>query len=604
MARVYDSVLESGDKNLKFDVKLISENPDIKNIKRQILKNRGIEDVDKYLNLGTHCLHDYNLLGKDKLENVFNLLEDAIMEDIKAFILVDTDVDGYCSAALLYRYLKDFLEIDVEYILNKNKRHGLQKEIVDYLIAEKEEQKGLLFIPDAGTNDTAYCKLLSDYYNIVVIDHHPKEENIDENIFATIINPQVCDYPNKNLCGAAVVYKVLQYLDDQYEVNRANRHIDLVGIAMVADIMDLRNLESRFLTTRGLMNIENRLIKAIIDKKKYDISNTSVPNAIDTAFYISPMINACIRTGNEEETDNLFRAFIEADNKQTFKYKPRKSKINPNPVEIDEDFYTHVVRICSNLKSTKQDKVCEKECGLAVEQVRQSKDTKLLILRRNQMDLNLIGVLANKVANTIQKPTLILRESGEDENGKIYSGSARNYKNSYVLDLKKDIANSGLVIKTAGHGNAFGVEIYEHNVPKLIDYFEEIYADTTSNKTFFVDYIFNEIPFSIVREINEMKALFSNFVDTPYLASNINISAKDIQVLASQNGNLRFVFNMDNVEYVKFKISEDDEIIKILDKANENDILNLNMVGKANVSFFGGTASPQFIIEDYEVALQ
>ena len=58
---------------MKFELKLISENPDEVNIKQQILRNRGIEDVEGYLNLGNHCLNDYKLLGEDKLEKIFEM---------------------------------------------------------------------------------------------------------------------------------------------------------------------------------------------------------------------------------------------------------------------------------------------------------------------------------------------------------------------------------------------------------------------------------------------------------------------------------------------------------------------------------------------------
>ena len=152
-------------------------------------------------------------------------------------------------------------------------------------------------------------------------------------------------------------------------------------------------------------------------------------------MYISPMLNACIRTGSAEEQDNLFRAFCEKDFGQTFSYKPRKSAKNPEPVEIDEDFYTHVVRICYNLKLSKQDKVCDKECGIAIDELSKKKESKLAVFNRTGMDLGLIGVLANKVANTIDKPTLVLRRDREEDGKVVYKGSARNFKKQQTVSL-------------------------------------------------------------------------------------------------------------------------------------------------------------------------
>lgn len=589
---------------MRFNLKLINENPDTQNIKHQILRNRGIEDVEAYLNLGNHCLHDYRLLGEEKLAKIYELIDEASMDDKKVFILVDSDVDGYSSGAMMFKYLVDFIGMkNVKYILNRDKKHGIQPEIVDALLFERSEEKGLLIIPDAGTNDTAHCKTLSEWYDIIVIDHHPSEDDIEENIYATIINPQICDYPNKNICGAATVYKVLQYLDEQYNATEANECLDLVAIAMIADVMDLRNVESRYLTTRGLMNIDNKLIRACIEKNSYSISNTASPNALDAAFYISPMLNACIRTGSAEEQDNLFRAFCEKDLGQTFPYKPRKSAKNPEPVEIDEDFYTHVVRICYNLKLSKQDKVCDKECGIAIDELSKKKESKLAVFNRTGMDLGLIGVLANKVANTIDKPTLVLRRDREEDGKVVYKGSARNFKNSYVLDFKQDLLDSGLVLFAAGHSNAFGLEIYGENVIKLQRWFDEKYENVDASKTFYVDYLlYGSVPFYIVREINEMKSLFSNFVETPFVGcQNVQVSSGDVQILESQNGNKRFSFKVDDVEFIKFKLDEDDEMIRAVQNSFGDEVFNISLVGKVSVSMYGGKATPQMIIEAYDI---
>ena len=589
---------------MRFNLKLINENPDTQNIKHQILRNRGIEDVEAYLNLGNHCLHDYRLLGEEKLAKIYELIDEASMDDKKVFILVDSDVDGYSSGAMMYKYLVDFIGMkNVKYILNRDKKHGLQPEIVDALLFERSEEKGLLIIPDAGTNDTAHCKTLSEWYDIIVIDHHPSEDDVEENVYATIINPQICDYPNKNICGAATVYKVLQYLDEQYNTTEANECLDLVAIAMIADVMDLRNVESRYLTTRGLMNIDNKLIRACIEKNSYSISNTASPNALDAAFYISPMLNACIRTGSAEEQDNLFRAFCEKDFGQTFPYKPRKSAKNPEPVEIDEDFYTHVVRICYNLKLSKQDKVCDKECGIAIDELSKKKESKLAVFNRTGMDLGLIGVLANKVANTIDKPTLVLRRDREEDGKVVYKGSARNFKNSYVLDFKQDLLDSGLVLFAAGHSNAFGLEIYGENVIKLQRWFDEKYENVDASKTFYVDYLLDgSVPFYIVREINEMKSLFSNFVETPFVGcQNVQVSSGDVQILESQNGNKRFSFKVDDVEFIKFKLDEDDEMIRAVQNSFGDEVFNISLVGKVSVSMYGGKATPQMIIEAYDI---
>lgn len=587
---------------MKSKIELIDKRQDMSNIKEQVLKNRGIENVKEYLSLGTQNLHDYELLGKGHLEMFYLYLERAIEAKSKVFILVDTDCDGYCSGAMMYSYLtKDLGMTNVKYILNKDKIHGLTQEVVDY-IKENAGEDCLLIIPDAGTNDSKFCyELYEDYHiHVVVIDHHEQDK---ENPNAIIINPKKygCEYPNKNLCGAAVVYKVLCYLDEMFFEDYANQYLDLMGVAMVADIMDLRDLESRFLTTRGLMNIENKLLKAIITKNSFNISNTEYPNAIDVAFYISPYINSCIRIGTEEERELLFRAFIEDDQGETFPYTPRKSKNNPEPVEIQEDLYTHVARICSSTKS-KQDRMCEKEAKETIEWLKTKRDNKLIVLNKTGFDERLMGVLANKVCNMIKKPVILMRKIDDD----FYSGSARNFNNSYIYDLKKEVSQSGFVSDAGGHASAFGVKMPGSNVGKLVQWFEEKYKDIDCSKTFYVDYwLDGNVPFNLIREINEMKSLFSNFVEQPFIAANnIEVRAEDIQIITAENGNKRFVFVVDDIEYVKFKLPEDDELVGIYDDLFESDMIVFDVVGKTNINMFGGKTTPQFIIEDYSIRIE
>lgn len=570
------------------------------NVKYQVLKNRGIENVREYLTLGTSCLNDPILFGADKLEEAKNMIDDAELFGKKVYILVDTDTDGYASAAIMYMYLKNNIGIEnVQYILNDEKKHGLQEDTVSYLLNEAmmNEIGSLLIIPDAGSNDVEQCKQLALSYDIIILDHHEKDV---DNPYAVVINPQGSDYPNKNLCGAGVVYKFLNYMDDSYGESWSNQYIDLMAVAMVADIMDLRDYESRFLTTRGLMNVENKFLKTLISKKSFDIVNPECPNAYDIAFYISPLINACIRVGSKEDHDILFRAFI-GDEHETFFYTPRKSKNNPDPVSTFESIYDKAARICTSAKS-KQDRTCEKETENIAEYFYMNPEAgehKLIIWNCGEFDKVLTGVLANKVANKLQKPTIIVRNYGDK-----LSGSARNCRNSFVLDFKKDVNESGFVEKAAGHSSAFGVEITQENANNLVNYFENLYKDVEAEPTYYVDYwLQDSIPFQLVREINEMRALFSSFVEEPYIAiSNVVVAISEISIeTTASNGNKRFVFVKDDVEYVKFRLPSNDEFLKIQYNSFGNEYLRFNFVGKAKLNIMKGTATPQFIIDDYDV---
>ena len=85
--------------------------------------------------------------------------------------------------------------------------------------------------------------------DVLVIDHHEADYISSD---ACIINNQLCDYPTKSLSGVGMVYKFCSYIDELLNVDYADQFLDLVALGMVADMMDLRDFETRHLITRGL----------------------------------------------------------------------------------------------------------------------------------------------------------------------------------------------------------------------------------------------------------------------------------------------------------------------------------------------------------------
>ena len=219
-------------------------------------------------------------------------------------------------------------------MLHEKKKHGLSNDITI------PEGTTLLIIPDAGSNDYKELKKLKDRgIDVIILDHH-EAEYVSED--AIVVNNQLCDYPNKNLCGAGIVYKFLQALDDYYFEMSADDYLDLVALANIADVMDITELETKRLIDKGLENVKNPMFKAIIDKRAYDIKGQVTINNV--AFYIVPVINAIIRVGSLGGKDLLFQGFLEKY--QTFKYKKRGED-----ELVDEIIYNKVAREGTNLKA-------------------------------------------------------------------------------------------------------------------------------------------------------------------------------------------------------------------------------------------------------------
>jgi single-stranded-DNA-specific exonuclease len=384
---------------------------DIYNPKETVLRNRGIEDVDAYLNLNDSVLHHYSKL--DNIEEAVECLLKHLENDSEIHIVVDSDTDGACSAAMIYQYLKLIKpDVKLSYSIHTKKQHGLSDDIII------PETAKLIILPDSGTNDIEQCKTLKEKgIDIIILDHHISNEN---NPYAIVVNNQMCNYPNKNLCGGGICYRFLQALDEETWNDYADNFLDLVALSNIADCMDIKEPETKQLIDKGLSKIRNKLFKALIEKQSYSINNNIIINNIQ--FYIVPLINALIRAGDYDEKDMLFRAFIETD--EVFKYKPRrKSKNDPEPEEIDEDIYTRVARLCGNARQ-RQNNLKNKNVEKILEYIEEKEYHNNKIIFANVTDKlneNLTGLVAMNIATKYNKPCLLLRKV-KDKND-FYGGS-------------------------------------------------------------------------------------------------------------------------------------------------------------------------------------
>ena len=204
---------------------------------------------------------------------------------------------------MMYSYIKKMDEdYPIEYILHtRAKAHGLSDDVTI------PSDVKLLIIPDAGTNDTEQCKALSETgVEILILDHHEKEE---DNTYAIIVNNQISDnYSNKSLCGAGVVYRFLQALDEENWNEFADDYLDLCALANISDVMDMRSYETRYLTDLGLLNVKNKCFQSLIDAQNYSMNGKV--NIHNVQWYITPILNGMIRIGSQEEKELLFRASV------------------------------------------------------------------------------------------------------------------------------------------------------------------------------------------------------------------------------------------------------------------------------------------------------
>lgn len=558
-----------------------------------MLKNREIEDWNTYLNLDESVVIPYQKL--DNIENAVDLFMKHFNEKSKIGILVDEDPDGFCSASMMYLYIKRMDEnYPVDYILHtRAKAHGLSDDVTI------PSDVKLLIIPDAGTNDTEQCKTLSENgVDILILDHHEKEE---DNTYALIVNNQMSDnYENKSLCGAGVVYRFLQALDEENWNEFADEYLDLCALANISDVMDMRSFETRYFTDLGLLNINNKCLQALIDAQDYSMNGKI--NIHNIQWYVTPILNGMIRVGSQEEKELLFRAFIEQE--EFFEYKKRATKDKPAEI-IQESIYDRAARLCKNAKN-RQDKLKEKSVE-QIAKIAQSTpfDDKVVMIDTSDiLDNGLTGVVAIKIAEMCNKPCILLNKFLDKKTGKItYGGSARNVNHS-PIDSFKDVVNSTNVFNFGkGHANAFGINLELNKVDEAMNAMNNILKDVKYDSTYKVDFILDvkDMSIKLITDLARFEDIVCQGIEDPMLAvENISLTKDCFEIFGKNEDTISFM--IDEIKYIQFKCKEGNRIYDWIQNAwDENDCITFNIVGKPSINEYNGVRTPQVIIEDIAV---
>lgn len=565
----------------------------------KILLNRGVKDIVGFLNLNSEMEYDYSLL--DNIELAKKCFMKHIESNSKFCLIVDPDVDGYTSSAIVYNYIKDIdSNYSVEYLIHDNKEHGLSSEMMDkiQLIANDID---ILIIPDAGSNDDDnLIKLVENYnFDIIVLDHHEVDSDKKDyikinNSEIIIVNNQLSlNYPNKQLSGVGVVYKFLQSLDDELWVDFSSKYLDLVAVGNIADVMDLRELETRYLVKKGLLNLNNKFIQAVFDKMNY--STGGIFNINNIGWYIVPLINNIIRNGDNDIKKNMFEAFIEND--MSFEYKNKKTQ-----EIIMEDIYTKVAREGYNLKQTSSKKLSKIIDELVFKIDDNINENKLIMVDITEYKIkSMSGLIASKLTNIYNRPCIVYAISDG-----ICRGSGRNCDNSFNNYLKDYLSSLNLFDLVEGHQSAFGVVFKEDVLSVIQQQVDKDYENTQIAESQIHDVDFdldiNELSIDVFREIDKLKNEWGNKIfESCFLIKNIKLNTENIE-LQTRN-NITFKIQLDGLEikFIKFFTKEGEPLNQLLSGWQEHSDIELNVIGKLGLNTYLDSITPQITIIDYEI---
>jgi len=401
----------------------------VDDLEQILLDNRRIIDVNSFFNPLKPDQISLEDVGID-LEQVRTAKErilQAIEKKEQILVFGDYDADGICATAILWETLYDLGAKVLPFIPHREK-HGYG--LTWAAIAELEQQSlpKLIITVDTGIVALEAVEQLMDKgVEVIITDHHQPEADLPAAL--AIVH-------TTEISGSAVAW----FLAREFDETVANRSLDLVALATVADMMPLR-ATNRSLVFHGLKAINQTkrlglqtLIKmANLDKKPID--------AGVIGYAIAPRINAMGRLSHGLDA---LRLLCTTNKARAVKLATLVDDTNASRQQLTEDLLQ-----------------------LAKQQVLGQKKESLLIAHSPEFHEGIIGLIAGKLTEWYGKPTIVINTSGD-----IAKASARSIPGVNITELIR--TGREYLLEVGGHPMAAGFGFEHSNLNDLMNHLYQI----------------------------------------------------------------------------------------------------------------------------------
>ena len=482
-----------------------------KNLVAKLKQDYGFGDILSRLIISRNydVSEIYGINNYQKLTNIFNddfdfekassILLNSIKNNENICILGDYDVDGACATSLLVRYFNHINQKHFFYIPDRvNDGYGASKIIFQKLILKKPK---LVIMVDCGsTSNEAIDYLNENNIKSIIIDHH--EINNPYPKSDVVINPKkkLLDKEKTFLCATALTYFFIDILIRKTKSNfKLSDFLIYVLLATICDVMPLRKINKIIsLNTIDNFNLKkNSALSFILDqfniKKKITVD--------DLGFLIGPIINAGGRL-------NYSKYGVEL--------------LSSDDYEIIKDRSLKLINLNNKRKKIEQNILNE----INFEKIK-NENKEVIIYYKNNLNEGLIGIIASRLKEYFNKPSIVITNSRNILKASARSTSTYNIGHLIRLLIEKKIIDNG-----GGHNMAAGFTLKKNNINLLDDFIQKDYLKKNSklNKTSKYDgeLSISAINLKFMKELNRLKP-FGNFNHLPsFLIKNVKIIKTDI----------------------------------------------------------------------------
>lgn len=403
----------------------------------QVLVRRGYADpaeAHAFLHPSLDRMHAGSQLKG--LDRAVARLAQAIARQEKILLYGDYDVDGTMSIVLLTKAIElagGTSEFHVPHRLREG--YGMRAEIITEAAA-----RGVSLIVSVDTGIRAgavveHARTLG--IDVIVTDHHLPEAELPQALAVVNPNQPGCLYPNKDLCGAGVAFKLAEALlkASTLEPPRQRKVRDslmkLAAIATVADVVPLRG-ENRVLVHYGLQGLDrtpNPGLRALLNVA--GIAAGKAPSARQVGFQIGPRINAAGRMADARDVVDLL---LHATPERAAAIAGQLDELNRERQE------TEAAMVATILEQCVQTPVTDAQAAL--------------VFSGEGWHKGVVGIVASRVVDRFYRPVFVL---GEDPVTGLATGSGRSVALFHLLDALESMPE--LFTKFGGHKQAAGLTL-------------------------------------------------------------------------------------------------------------------------------------------------
>lgn len=425
------------------DFKGISERFHISPRMACLIRNRDIigdEQIEQYLNGTIADLHD-GMLMKDMALAV-EILTEKIRTGERIRIIGDYDIDGVNATYILLEGLK-YLGADVDTDIPDRMKdgYGLNKSLVDRALDDGIDTIITCDNGIAAKEEITYGKEMG--MTIIVTDHHevPYEDREGVRYYKlppadAVVDPkqETCTYPFKDLCGAAVAYKLVEALLEVngQDVEDVDYLMENVAIATVGDVMDLVG-ENRIFVKQGLEMLKHTKslgLKALLECNGLEMKHLS---AYHIGFVIGPCLNA---SGRLDTAKRALELLCVKTKKEADILAGDLKALNDSRKEMTQ--------------------IAVEEAIFQIDKNHMEED-KVLVIYLPQCHESLAGIVAGRIRECYYKPVFVLTSAKEG-----IKGSGRSIEAYHMYEKLNECRE--LLTKFGGHKLAAGLSMEEANL--------------------------------------------------------------------------------------------------------------------------------------------